>query len=260
MIDSFKKINLGCGNSFDSRWDNFDLFPQSDQILTIDLLKPLPFNDKCYDYCYCSHVLEHMPRGYVSSFVSEVFRILKPNGVFRVVVPDLEMITRNYLKELDAVISGNIKSTERLDWMTIELLDQLTRTFSGGFMGRMWYSRPLESRELILERLGLEASTWINKFDNDFDKGAIPLDPRNIFHYPNVSINDENKFRMSGEIHRWMYDQISLASVLNEAGFQKVRKCSATESSIHDFSKYHLDTNRDGNEKKPDSLYMECIK
>jgi SAM-dependent methyltransferase len=253
-------INLGCGSTYHSSWDNYDLVPANESIQELDLLKPMPFLDNSYIHCYCSHVIEHMPRSNVSKFIAEVYRIIKPGGVFRVVVPDLEAIVRNYITELDSASTGNVRSIARHEWMTIELLDQLTRTFSGGFMGRFWYSRPLLTRDLITQRLGLEATMWIDKSDQDFSNGATPLDPKQVYEVHNVSEEDEMKFRRQGEIHRWMYDRISLGVLLRDAGFQRVRVCSDQESSIPDFATFNLDTDKNGSVKKPDSLFMEGIR
>jgi hypothetical protein len=38
----------------------------------------------------------------VPGFLAEVFRVLRPDGIHRVVVPDLEVLVREYLESLDA--------------------------------------------------------------------------------------------------------------------------------------------------------------
>jgi predicted SAM-dependent methyltransferase len=254
-------INLGCGSTYHSDWDNFDLVPALGSIRRLDLLKKLPFLDASYGFCYSSHVLEHMPRSYSPKFLRETYRVLRPSGVIRIVVPDLEGIVRRYLAELEAAASGDESAFPRYQWMTLELLDQLTRSFSGGFMGRLWFSRPLPVRGLIEERLGSEAGAWIRKFDGVFSGGdQAPLLPEQVFEVQQPLPKQELKFREQGEIHRWMYDRISLAGLLREAGFREIRVCAATESSIPKFSSYHLDTDESGAIRKPDSLFMEGIK
>lgn len=253
-------INLGCGLSFHKNWDNYDLYPADKNVRHIDLLQKLPLDDLSYDCCYCSHVLEHIQRGYAKGFISEAYRILKSGGVFRVVVPDLEAIARLYLEAVNDACSGNEDSIARHQWMTIELLDQLTRSFSGGFMGRLWYSRPLLSRNLIEERLGNEATHWLQKFDQDFLNGAKPIIPEHIYDIKTPTPKEESEFRNKGEIHRWMYDRISLKELLKQAGFRDVKVCNATESMIPNFNSYHLDTDAQGRVRKPDSLFMEGTK
>jgi len=67
------------------------------------------------------------------------------------------------------------------------------------------------------------------------------------------------RFRMSGEIHQWMYDRFSLKRLLEQAGFIEVLQTSAYESRIPNWAAYQLDT-QDGKVRKPDSLFMEAIK
>jgi predicted SAM-dependent methyltransferase len=254
-------LNLGCGSTYHPRWDNFDLVPSTDSIRRLDLLKKFPFPDASYEVCYCSHVLEHMPRSYAPTFLREIQRIVRPGGVVRIVVPDLEGIVRRYLAELEAAASGDESAFPRYQWMTLELLDQLTRSFSGGFMGRLWFSRPLPVRGLIEERLGSEAAAWLRKFDGAFSRGEqAPLLPEQVFEVQQSSPEQEQKFRNQGEIHRWMYDRISLAALLREAGFREIRVCTASESSIPEFSSYHLDADESGVIRKPDSLFIEAIR
>lgn len=48
----------------------------------------LPFESNVVDNVYCSHVIEHIESKYVEQFFSEVHRVLKDDGVFRIACPD----------------------------------------------------------------------------------------------------------------------------------------------------------------------------
>ena len=50
----------------------------------------LPFPDNSVCALYCSHVFEHLPAATLPSLLAECRRVLKPEGIMRVVVPDLE--------------------------------------------------------------------------------------------------------------------------------------------------------------------------
>jgi hypothetical protein len=63
-------------------------------------------------------------------------------------------------------------------------------------------------------------------------------------------------FRLSGEIHMWMYDRYSLARLLGQAGFVDVRQVDAHSSAIPDWQAYELDV-KDGAVVDPTSLFME---
>jgi predicted SAM-dependent methyltransferase len=56
----------------------------------------VPFIDNCVDFAYSSHSLEHLPVGRAEHLCREVLRVLKPGGVFRICVPDLEIACQEY--------------------------------------------------------------------------------------------------------------------------------------------------------------------
>jgi SAM-dependent methyltransferase len=70
-----------------------------------DLRTGIPYPDSSVDAVYHSHVLEHIDRVHVPGFLAEVLRVLKPGGVHRVVVPDLERQAREYVASLDASLA-----------------------------------------------------------------------------------------------------------------------------------------------------------
>jgi len=64
----------------------------------------------------------------------------------------------------------------------------------------------------------------------------------------------------TGNRHRWMYDEHSLGHLLRSAGFQDIRRCGAVTSATDGWAAWTLDTDDDGSERKPGSLYMEAVK
>ena len=77
------------------------LFLGMDDVLVHDLKKGIPASDASVDAVYHSPVLEHLARGAVPAFLNEVRRVLRPGGVHRIVVPDLEGYAREYLSSLE---------------------------------------------------------------------------------------------------------------------------------------------------------------
>ena len=61
-----------------------------------DIRKSLLYEDKSVNFIYCSNVLEHLNYWETAGVVKESFRILKKNGVLRVVMPDLDILIKNY--------------------------------------------------------------------------------------------------------------------------------------------------------------------
>ena len=130
------QVNLACGTVFVSghNWINLDYVSSSPAVQQANLLSRLPIGDNSADLVYSSHFLEHIPHDKVDSFLLECWRILKPGGVLRLVVPELENLCRTYLYHRDQV--EHIKA----DFVVLELLDQCVRRRSGGELGRCYKS------------------------------------------------------------------------------------------------------------------------
>lgn len=73
----------------------------------------------------------------------------------------------------------------------------------------------------------------------------------------NVLLGDA---QVRGETYRWMYDQVTMTSLLSHAGFLNVHRCGFNESEIDGWKECQLETNEMGHEYKPGSLYMEARK
>ncbi|MEJ7783661.1 MAG: methyltransferase domain-containing protein [Solirubrobacteraceae bacterium] len=71
-----------------------------DNVVVHDLRKGIPLPDETADVVYHSHVLEHVSRDDVRGFFAEIRRVLRPGGIHRIVVPDLEGYARHYLDSL----------------------------------------------------------------------------------------------------------------------------------------------------------------
>ncbi len=65
----------------------------------LNLTKPLPFPSNSAEAVYSSHVFEHLFMSEVETLVGEIYRILVPGGICRVVVPDLEKTLGRYDRE-----------------------------------------------------------------------------------------------------------------------------------------------------------------
>jgi len=65
-------------------------------IMVHNLAKGIPFPDNSIDVVYHSHVLEHLDRDIAKLFLLDIKRVLKPKGVLRLVVPDFELLCREY--------------------------------------------------------------------------------------------------------------------------------------------------------------------
>ena len=276
-----KCLNIGCGSNFQASWTNLDISSVYPGVQTYDIRKGLPFSDLSFDVCYSSHLIEHLNQADAKKLLAECQRVLKPKGIIRLVVPDLQEIAKNYLEALEQVQSGVVEAEPNYDWMMLELLDQSVRSYSGGQMGEYLVNPGIKNKEFVRSRIGLEAeyywqtnktvkpqkSIWEKLKSKSFnwyaEKTRITFAKIVVTLVAGQEISQaftEGIFRQkSGQIHQWMYDQFSLRRVLEEAGFIEVKVCQADESRIEDFNRYNLDV-LDGKVRKPDSLFMEGIK
>lgn len=71
---------------------------QSNRFIHHDLTYGIPFKDGTVDFLYASHLLEHLHRDEAERLVRDGFRALKPGGVFRICVPDLDYAVSLYRK------------------------------------------------------------------------------------------------------------------------------------------------------------------
>jgi SAM-dependent methyltransferase len=120
-------VQYGCGLSAPSSWVNFDASPTlrlqrlpgvgrlfrrpglpafPPNVRYGDIVRGLPIPLAACDAVYCSHVLEHLALEEFRVALANTFKILKPGGVFRLVLPDLEFAVRQYVDspEPDAAV------------------------------------------------------------------------------------------------------------------------------------------------------------
>ena len=61
-----------------------------------DASKRLPFKDASVDLIYSCHMLEHLDKNESNTFFDESYRVLKHNGLLRIVVPDFNKLIEKY--------------------------------------------------------------------------------------------------------------------------------------------------------------------
>jgi predicted SAM-dependent methyltransferase len=125
-----RRLNVGCGATPTPGWVNYDnsisirlagwpiltsllrrlglLSEQQKQFICIakqkgiryaDAVKRIPEPDHSVEVLYTCHMLEHLDRCEAALFLEEARRVLVPNGIIRIAVPDLRYHINNYLKD-----------------------------------------------------------------------------------------------------------------------------------------------------------------
>jgi len=90
------KLNLGCGSLSLPGWVNIDLVGLPVD-LRWNLSRKLPFADNSIDAIFHEHVQEHIDAYQGYFLTKECFRVLKPGGIYRVVMPDANKYIRSYM-------------------------------------------------------------------------------------------------------------------------------------------------------------------
>ena len=272
MSSQPRLLNFGCGAVHHPEWINVDTMPVGPGVIPHDVRRGMPFADESFDAVYASHVLEHLQPAAAATVLRECYRVLRPDGVARIVVPDLEAIARLYLQSLEGALSDDAEAKQRYDWAMLELYDQAVRTVSGGAMGA-YLRRPLDPRQaaFVASRIGDEArshapATWRPRIRARVTRAALALRRLGAMAATFLFLGKgghealrEGLFRRAGEVHQWMYDRFSMRRAMEDAGFTAIRICKAADSAIPGFARYGLET-RDGRPRKPDSLYVEGTK
>jgi predicted SAM-dependent methyltransferase len=281
-------INLGCGSRYHPDWINIDIAQTGPKVVAHDLSKGIPFPDNSCDVIYHSHLLEHLRRPHAFRFMHDCFRVLKPGGILRVVVPDLEQICRVYLDKLAAALRNDPLSGHDYQWILLEMFDQTVRERSGGEMLTYLSQVPLPNEAFVYERIGEEGRNIVNLLAQQ--RQAPSRDPetaqdssRDGFNEPGRRLRflpatmrrrlrdwllgpdllqamEIGRFRLAGEVHQWMYDRHSLAELMRSVGLQNSIQQEATVSQIPQWASFNLDTLSDGTVVKPDSLFMEATR
>jgi predicted SAM-dependent methyltransferase len=91
-------LNIGCGPFGQEGWVNVDLMKLHNVSFTFDTRKRLPFKDESFERIRVEHFFEHLDKSFeVATFLAECKRVMKPQAVLRIVVPDVEKFITAYV-------------------------------------------------------------------------------------------------------------------------------------------------------------------
>ena len=122
-----RRLNLGCGPIAPLGWINCDIQPGPGVDLVADVRSGLPLPVDSLDYIVGIHVLPEIPFCDQARTLAELRRLLRPGGVLRLSLPDMDLAIRAYL-------SGDI------DYFLIG--DDVTQSLAGKMIVQLtWYGR-----------------------------------------------------------------------------------------------------------------------
>lgn len=140
------------------RLERFRSIP--DNILLHDLTKRLPFADNSVDVVYHSHLLEHLDKEAARGFLLEVKRVLRPEGLHRIVVPDMETVCRSYVAHI-AICDGNPGESDNHDSYIAAIIEQAVRKEAHGTSLQHPFRRFIENAALGGAKQRGETHQWM---------------------------------------------------------------------------------------------------
>ncbi|GHC43654.1 class I SAM-dependent methyltransferase [Roseibacillus persicicus] len=278
-MSELPKLNLGCGRRFHPDWDNLDFVPRIEGVIVHDLTTPLPYSTYGVECCHTAHVLGHFRDDVVETFLKEQFRVLRPGGIARFAVPDLQQVVQQYRELIGPLCEGDYERAADYEWNLIELHDQIGRSEYGGKLAKFLAQDPVPNPDYVISRIGEEGRDLI---EGRVDESIIQTRPQldHLGHYfqkarlkltrgvvrilagkeAALAFREGCFRRFSGEVQWRIYDQYSLTRDLLAIGFFDIRKVHHDESRIPNFKSYCFDSDEQGIERKPESLYLEATK
>jgi len=189
-----RKLQIGTGENPIPGWLNTDLEPTLPEVVYLDALERLPFEDQTFDYVFSEHMIEHIPYKQGLQMLKEIHRILRAGGRVRIATPDLSKLVELLAEEKSEL------QQRYLEWHSRQVMGL--------------YS-PQKSR------LQIERPEW-------------ELDFQHMLRYYPDPGNDtacfvlNNFFRSYG--HQFLYDPKTLRSSLQAAGFVQIVQLQPDES------------------------------
>lgn len=118
ILTNKKYIQLGCGlHDVKKNFINLDFYDDAkSNIVFSDFRYPLRFENDFFFGAFSEHALEHLNSSDSIKFLSEVYRILIEDSVFRIVVPDLDLYIKFYNKQTSNILFKNFTNGCEAIW------------------------------------------------------------------------------------------------------------------------------------------------
>jgi len=100
-IEQKEYLDLGCGPNTHADFINLDYGWRPEIDVVWDVTRGLPFRSQRVRGVFTEHCLEHLPFEAADYVLSECWRILRPEGTIRIVVPDGELYLTRYTRITD---------------------------------------------------------------------------------------------------------------------------------------------------------------
>jgi len=143
-----RRLHWGCGPITPYGWVNSDIAANPGVEIVADIRQGLPVPSNSFDYAVSIHALPEIPYGDLDRTLGELYRVLRPGGVLRLGLPDMDKAMRAYLaKDVDYFLipdehirSLSGKMIVQLTWYGVSR-SMFTVEFSTELLGRAGFRR-----------------------------------------------------------------------------------------------------------------------
>lgn len=104
--------------------------------------------EKCANVVYASHMMEHLTKEQARQFLSEARRVLKDDGILRLVLPDMRLLVEGYLShhDCDKFVAQTLLADEEAP-----SFGQRLRRLLFGYRGHRWMYDTPSAMALLME-------------------------------------------------------------------------------------------------------------
>lgn len=185
--DGLLKLNIGCfADMFYYGWKNVDAIDLREwakfrgyEFIHADVKEGIKVADNTVDIILASHFLEHLNREDGAKFIKECYRVLKPDGILRLAVPDAQLLASHYL-------AGTIMEFKHVNVGVDTAPDE----------AEAYYRLLLAGHQTIYDTKSLTAmlsEQWDVKICKPFESTSTAIALQTISMYPTLSLYLEAK-------------------------------------------------------------------
>jgi predicted SAM-dependent methyltransferase len=151
-------LNLGCGKGKIRGAVNIDINSDVGPDLVHDIRTPLPYDKETVDEVVLYHTIEHIEKSQHDTIFIDIWRVLKPDGLFILTYPEFSTCVNNWLSNdrgmrdfWEATIYGAQRYPSDYHVCAIDTVTLVQRLINMGFSLVKHCSEPAEPYNTILK-------------------------------------------------------------------------------------------------------------